>query len=203
MSFLFVLTLFGLTFSQKAYYGKVTNSLPGYDGSKYTSYSGYITLSKNSNTSALYFWFYECSEKDSSTVPLVIWLNGGPGASSQLGNLYENGPYQVIRDSSTGKLILQEREYHWVQLFNVLYIDQPIGTGYSYGPETAHINTLEQGAQDFALFLNTFFGINTFSNFKNNQFYITGESYGGKYIPFYSDWYMNHYTVQIRIIVII
>lgn len=59
--------------------------------------------------------------------PTVIWLNGGPGSSSQLGNFQELGPLRLVRQYDA---VLNN--YTWANNFNLLFIDQPIGTGLSY-----------------------------------------------------------------------
>ncbi|KAI3396410.1 hypothetical protein diail_12218 [Diaporthe ilicicola] len=109
------------------------------------SYSGYVHLPPNSlnekgesqnypiNT---FFWFIE-SRKDPHNAPLSIWLNGGPGASSLLGMLSENGPCAINDDSNSTTL----NPWSWNNEVNVLYIDQPVQVGFSY-------DTLNNGTYD-------------------------------------------------------
>lgn len=42
----------------------------------------------------LFYWFFE-SRTNPQTDPLVLWLTGGPGCSSELALLYENGPFLI------------------------------------------------------------------------------------------------------------
>ncbi|KAK4164293.1 serine carboxypeptidase [Cladorrhinum sp. PSN259] len=98
------------------------------------SYSGYVHLPPNLvenddqdfpiNT---FFWFFE-ARKDPHNAPLAIWLNGGPGGSSMMGLLEENGPCFVTGDSKSTYL----NPWSWNNEVNMLYIDQPVGTGFSY-----------------------------------------------------------------------
>lgn len=109
------------------------------------SYSGYVHLPPNSlnekgesqnypiNT---FFWFIE-SRKDPHHAPLSIWLNGGPGGSSLMGMLAENGPCAVNADSNSTTL----NPWSWNNEVNVLYIDQPVQVGFSY-------DTLNNGTYD-------------------------------------------------------
>uniref|UniRef100_A0A6B2LTZ3 Peptidase S10 serine carboxypeptidase n=1 Tax=Arcella intermedia TaxID=1963864 RepID=A0A6B2LTZ3_9EUKA len=72
----------------------------------------------------MFYWFYG-SKSNNTTDPLVIWLNGGPGASSMLGCFIENGPYRINLDGKT----ISSNPYGWNQNANLLFIDQPVGTG--------------------------------------------------------------------------
>ncbi|PTB64899.1 serine carboxypeptidase [Trichoderma citrinoviride] len=78
-----------------------------------------------------FFWFFEARENP-STAPLAIWLNGGPGASSLLGLLMENGPCFVNEDSKSTML----NPWSWNNEVNMLYIDEPNQVGFSYDTPT-------------------------------------------------------------------
>ena len=100
------------------------------------SYSGYIHLPPNTLNETYeaqnypinsFFWFFE-SRKDPHNAPLAIWLNGGPGGSSLIGALAENGPCFVGNDSNSTYL----NSWSWNNEVNLLYIDQPNQVGYSY-----------------------------------------------------------------------
>ena len=60
--------------------------------------------------------------------PLVLWLNGGPGATSMQGALRENGPCFIADDSNSTYF----NPWSWNNEANVLYVDQPLHTGFSY-----------------------------------------------------------------------
>jgi carboxypeptidase C (cathepsin A) len=77
-----------------------------------------------------FFWFVE-ARTSPETAPLTIWLNGGPGASSMIGLFTENGPCEVVQlqDGSYGT---QSRLWGWDRSSNMLFIDQPTQTGFSY-----------------------------------------------------------------------
>lgn len=93
--------------------------------------SGYLTVGKGN--SALAFTFYGQkdvrSESQLRNYPTILWLNGGPGSSSQIGNLQEIGPLQLYRILD---VTIRQNNYTWASKYNLLFIDQPVGTGLSY-----------------------------------------------------------------------
>ena len=93
-----------------------------------------------------FFWFFE-ARKDPQNAPLSVWLNGGPGSSSMLGLLVENGPCFVNHDSNSTYL----NEWSWNNEVNMLYIDQPVQVGFSY--DTLQNVALDLLSGDFS-FLN-------------------------------------------------
>ncbi|CAK7223431.1 hypothetical protein SCUCBS95973_005177 [Sporothrix curviconia] len=139
------------------------------------SYAGSFPLSSNPNdTNQLYFWFFP-STNPSASKEIVIWLNGGPGCSSLEGLLQENGPF--IWQSGTFRPV--KNDWAWNKLSNVVYIDQPVGAGFSVGNVTA--TSEEDVAQQFLGFWKNF--VDTFS-LQGYKVYVTGESYAGMYCPY-------------------
>lgn len=94
--------------------------------------SGYMKVNKGS--SALGFIFYgreNTARNDIPNYPVIIWLNGGPGSSSQLGNFFELGPFW-IRPADMQPYEILRNNNTWVKDYNVIFVDQPVGTGLSY-----------------------------------------------------------------------
>jgi len=78
------------------------------------------------------FFMMAMSRNKPETDPLVIWLQGGPGCSSELGMFTENGPYNVKFDRlKNPSYEMHYNPYSWNNVSNVMYLDQPLGTGYS------------------------------------------------------------------------
>lgn len=142
---------------------------------KVKSYSGYLTISL-AYSSNFFFWFFE-SENNPKTAPILLWLHGGPGLSSLMALFEENGPYRI---NENGNATLAK--ISWTKNFNVLYIDNPVGAGYSYTDYSGgYSESVEECVTRLYKILVQFFQL--FYEYKKNPFYLTGQSYAGKYVP--------------------
>ncbi|KAL1441262.1 hypothetical protein MTO96_008684 [Rhipicephalus appendiculatus] len=140
------------------------------------SYAGYITVNPEFNSN-LFFWFVP-SVTDPDNAPVLLWLQGGPGSSSLLGFFVEHGPYRLSKDGKKVKF----RGRTWARRFSMLYVDHPVGTGYSFtDSESGYARNMTDVGRDMLEFLQQFFTL--FGELAQNEFYVTGESYAGKYVP--------------------
>lgn len=113
------------------------------------------------------------------TAPLLLWLNGGPGVSSLLGLFAENGPFDVADENGRK---LRHRADAWTDKYIMLYVDQPVGTGFRFtNSDNGYARNMRDVTRDFLEFLRQFFKL--FDNLRNNEFYLIGESYAGRYLP--------------------
>jgi len=155
------------------------------------SYAGYANAQYNNKEIQLFYWFFESQKfhpyqsRDNGEIgktPLIIWLNGGPGAPSTLGLFLENGPYR-IHDGSSGKLL--QNQYSWNKDAHIIYWDQPIGTGYSRvkgeDPQKTFAKNECELSEMFYLSFQDF--LSKHPEYRSCPVYVTGESYGGKYVP--------------------
>ncbi|KAI7886234.1 peptidase S10, serine carboxypeptidase, partial [Lichtheimia hyalospora FSU 10163] len=133
--------------------------------------SGYLDIESDKH---FFFWFFE-SRNNPQEDPLVLWLNGGPGCSSMLGLLTELGPCAVNEDGSDTIL----NEYSWNNNASVIFLDQPLNVGYSYG-KGGPLDSVNAAKDVYAL-LQLFF--KEFPQYSNLDFHVAGESYGGHYVP--------------------
>lgn len=109
-------------------------------------------------------------------------MNGGPGCSSFDGSLLEIGPLRVAKNEHE----LEEVDNTaWNEYANVLFLDQPAGTGFSYVTTNDDVRELAQAAEHVVTFLSNLYQI--FPEFLNMDTYIAGESYAGQYIPYIAD----------------
>ena len=137
-------------------------------------YSGYFKLAEQP-TRNYFYWFFE-SRNNPATDPVVLWMTGGPGCSSEVALFGENGPCTVNALGSDTEL----NPYSWNSNASLLYIDQPAGTGFSY--PLSGTDAGEAGvARDMYDFLQQFFKAH--SQYATLPFFAFGESYAGHYIP--------------------
>ncbi|KAL8195205.1 hypothetical protein R6Q57_025608 [Mikania cordata] len=154
------------------------SALPGQpEGVDFNQHSGYVTVNPTAGR-ALFYYFVE-SPTSSSTKPLVLWLNGGPGCSSMIGAMSELGPFRINSDGKT----LFMNDYAWSNVANMLFLESPAGVGFSYSNTTSDYD--KSGDKNTAIDSYTFL-VNWFERFpqyKTRDFYIAGESYAGHYVP--------------------
>lgn len=143
--------------------------------------SGLVNLK---NGDDMFYWLFK-SKSTPSTDPVVMWLTGGPGCASEVALFFENGPYTINDDMS-----LNPNAQAWNKISNLLYVDQPVGSGFSKCSSIFHYDTNEdQIAETMKTFLDGFVAANP--EYKGRDFYITGESYAGHYIPAIG-YYLSH-----------
>ncbi|KAL4600889.1 hypothetical protein ACB092_11G232700 [Castanea dentata] len=151
--------------------------LPGQPYVNFSQYGGYVTVDKSAGR-ALYYYFVEAHHSKNS-LPLLLWLNGGPGCSSFTGALVELGPFRVHSDGKT----LYTNKFSWNYAANVLFLESPAGVGFSYSNTTSDYDKSgdSRTAADNYVFLVNW--LERFPEYKDRDFYISGESYAGHYVP--------------------
>ncbi|GAQ88391.1 serine carboxypeptidase [Klebsormidium nitens] len=156
-------------------------SLPGTPDLPFRQYSGYITVNETHGR-ALFYWFVEATEEPLQK-PVTLWLNGGPGCSSLAGGLLsELGPFYPDKAGDG----LYRNKYSWNSMSNMLFVESPAGVGFSYSNTTEdYVVGDERTANDAYQLLVGFF--KKFPHYAASDFYISGESYGGHYVPQLAD----------------
>lgn len=155
------------------------------------SYSGYFETRADTGNQ-MFFWYFP-SMDGNAKAPLVIWLQGGPGGSSMFGLFTENGPLQLTPVDGGNNFTVSMREWTWNRHYSTLYIDNPVGAGFSFtkSDEGYCTNETEVGRELYSL-LTQFYSV--FPEEAANDLYIAGESYGGHYVPAFG------YTVHTHIV---
>uniref|UniRef100_A0A164VMU5 Carboxypeptidase n=1 Tax=Daucus carota subsp. sativus TaxID=79200 RepID=A0A164VMU5_DAUCS len=152
-------------------------SLPGQpDGATFDQYSGYVTVDPVAGRALFY---YLAQSENSSSQPLVLWLNGGPGCSSfGTGAMMELGPFRVNSDGET----LSQNKYAWNNEANMLFLESPAGVGFSYSNTTSdYVTGDSRTAADAYTFMMNW--LQRFPEYQTRDFFIAGEDYAGHYIP--------------------
>ncbi|EMD41126.1 hypothetical protein CERSUDRAFT_149813 [Gelatoporia subvermispora B] len=152
------------------------NSIPLINFDVGPSWSGLLPISSAPNeTRKLFFWFFPPGP-EGSLDDLIFWTNGGPGCSSLEGLLQENGPFSW----SYGQANATVNQWSWTNISSMLFVEQPVGTGFSQG--TPNITNEDELAEQLIGFFQQF--LEVFSELKGKNFYLTGESYAGTYVPY-------------------
>ncbi|KAJ7709216.1 serine carboxypeptidase-domain-containing protein [Mycena metata] len=150
------------------------------------SWSGLMPISADPNeTRKLFFWFFPPSP-EGSLDDLIFWTNGGPGCSSLEGFLQENGPFQW--GVGTAKPIPNVNS--WTNLSSVLWVEQPVGTGFSQGEP--NIEDDDDLAVQVVGLMNQF--LEVFAELQGKKLYLIGESHAGQYIPYIANYIYENPT---------
>jgi len=152
-------------------------------------YSGLLPVDHDDVTGELMFWLFaphKVAPPLHHKKTLTIWLNGGPGCSSFFaGVFFEHGPVTVPLQPAGSSCCsdphapLVYNPHTWAESTHMLYVEQPVSVGFSRGRPRPNNET--QVAADFAAFLQSFY--NTFTQYRDYELYIFGESYAGMYVP--------------------
>ncbi|GAA5961249.1 hypothetical protein JCM3765_002884 [Sporobolomyces pararoseus] len=168
-------------------------SLPGQpSNSTLVQYAGHIPSAPIKNgqpdtQSDAHLFFYMIRNRHiADQERTLLWFNGGPGCSSFDGAMMEVGPLRLVPG---GQGQLKEVEGAWNEYANVIFIDQPVGTGYSYMATNSYVHELPEAAQHIVKFLENFYKV--FPEFQNHQTFLGGESYAGQYIPYIASAILN------------
>ncbi|XP_065631896.1 serine carboxypeptidase 24 [Quercus suber] len=154
------------------------SALPGQPPVTFSQFSGYVTVNEQHGR-ALFYWLTEATSFPEKK-PLVLWLNGGPGASSvAYGASEEIGPFRINQTGSS----LYLNEYSWNREANLLFLESPAGVGFSYTNSSSNLKDSgdKQTAEDALVFLIRW--VSRFPQYKHREFYVAGESYAGHYVP--------------------
>uniref|UniRef100_A0A670ZSL9 Carboxypeptidase n=1 Tax=Pseudonaja textilis TaxID=8673 RepID=A0A670ZSL9_PSETE len=153
----------------------------------FEQYTGYLSVDGDKH---LHYWWEAAADAEK---PLVLWLNGGPGCSSLAGLLTEHGPFTVQPDGAT----LKYNDYAWSKLAHILFLESPVGVGYSYSDSQDYQTNDTEVARVNYLALKEFFSL--FPEHLPKDLYLAGESYGGIYIPTLAQWVMQDASLNLKV----
>ncbi|XP_074575047.1 serine carboxypeptidase-like 18 [Curcuma longa] len=171
-----------LCFFSSALSASVITRLPGFRGPlPFYLETGYVEVDRE-NGGELFYYFIE-SESKPAEDPLFLWLTGGPRCSAFSGLVFEIGPLNFVTAEYNGSLpSLVYNPYSWTKVANVIFVDSPLGSGFSYarkdeGYDADDTSWSEQAYKFLIQWLVEH------PQFISNPLYITGDSYAGKVVP--------------------
>lgn len=155
--------------------GRRLARVPFTESLRIQSYAGFFTVNKTYDSNQ-FFWYFPALIPNKNDAPVIVWLQGGPGASSLYGLFTENGPLRVRKNK------FERRKYNWALSHHIIYIDNPVGTGFSFTKDPkGYCTDQTRVGEELHSTLTQFFQL--FPELQGNKFFVTGESYGGKYVP--------------------
>ncbi|KAL9181534.1 hypothetical protein ACHAXT_010339 [Thalassiosira profunda] len=169
-------------------------------------WAGHLPASSDANDKKIFYWLFEpgnTAGRNPADIPLVLWLNGGPGCSSMDGLWLENGPLRLKSGTNGWTIDVNPHSWHNAPAWT-LYVDQPVGTGLSFSKKKKWCKTDFEVNRDFHYFLEEFFLLhrdkflsassdtNSPAEWQlNRPFYFSGESHAGHYIPSMMDFILQ------------
>jgi len=152
-------------------------SLPTFGAVKVPQYAGFAAATADGQN-RLHYWFASCDcGSTSSKTPLLLWLNGGPGASSLTGLLAERLGPQSINKNAT----LSDNPFRITKKYHLLAVDNPVGSGYSTTADGGYVRSEYEVRTQFVHALRHF--LRAHPEYKDNPLWVMGESYAGHYVP--------------------
>ncbi|KAI4318752.1 hypothetical protein MLD38_032422 [Melastoma candidum] len=129
------------------------------------------------------FYYFAESENRPEDDPLLLWLTGGPGCSALSGLIYEVGPFTFDLEAPhtyPPKLILNP--YSWTKVSSMIFVDSPVGTGFSYSiTQQGDSSSDTEASADLYEFMRKWLQIHP--KFLKTPLYISGDSYAGIFVP--------------------
>ncbi|XP_075655133.1 serine carboxypeptidase-like 7 [Castanea sativa] len=180
--FLCLLLIFLLLFSKPTVSFSIVKTLPGFSGSlPFKLETGYIGIGENEDVQ-LFYYFIE-SEGNPREDPLMVWITGGSGCSALCGLIFEIGPIRFNIIEYNGSLpTLALNPYSWTKVSSVIFVDSPVGTGFSYSRTMQGSHTGDtKSADSIYEFLSKW--LLSHPIFMANPLYIAGDSYSGRVVP--------------------
>ncbi|CAA6657086.1 unnamed protein product [Spirodela intermedia] len=136
---------------------------------------GYVDIGDGEK---LFYYFVESFSRDAHSLPVLLWINGGPGCSSVgSGAFLQHGPFSVNDDGKT----LRANPDAWASVANIIYLDTPVNVGLSYSDD-----------KDTALYDDTKTTLGCLKFYRANPLYLAGDGYAGIVLPRLAELILEH-----------
>ncbi|KAK9074313.1 hypothetical protein SSX86_006911 [Deinandra increscens subsp. villosa] len=177
---MFILHLHMLSFSHSK---STVKHLPYFSGKlPFTLETGYVGVGKGGEVK-LFYYFVE-SQRNPHQDPLLLYLTGGPGTSAIIPLFNQIGPLNfVYTNASRSDVQLQVNPYSWTKTTNIIFIDLPVGTGFSYAKTWDHSSPNNDSLAVTHAYEFIKKWLMDHPSFVDNPLYITGISYMGLIVP--------------------
>ncbi|THG99560.1 hypothetical protein EW026_g2810 [Hermanssonia centrifuga] len=143
-------------------------------------YTGYLDVDYGAKH--MFFYFFE-SRRDPANDDVMMWINGGKSGLFVRNWPLDGTGIDMKNVSSNGTVW---NPYSWNNEANIFFLDQPVGVGYSYADYGETVETTEDAARNVHAFISIFF--ETFNQFSGRPIHLSGESYGGRYLPAFASY---------------
>nr|GMD36508.1 serine carboxypeptidase-like 17 [Ipomoea batatas] len=177
--------------------GSPVKFLPGFDGPlPFHLETGYMGVGKNEEVQLFYYFIKSDSNPEED--PLILWITGGPGCSPLRAIIQEIGPLLIEPVEYNGSLPrLLPFPYSWTKVASFIFLDLPVGTGFSYATTSngAQSDNLLTGNNAYE-FLRKWLA--DYPEFISNPFYVGGDSYSGITVPIVTEMISNDNEIGIK-----
>ncbi|KAH9635533.1 hypothetical protein HF086_003147 [Spodoptera exigua] len=129
-------------------------------------------ITEISGVGNMFWWFFHTRALGyTHDHPVILWLDGVTGVPpSLLANFGMFGEYDIN---------LKRRSDSWIRRYNLLFIDAPLGTGFSTPLSVDKIpKNIDEAAEHLAITLESFYEV--MIHFRNTPMYIFGEGHGAQ-----------------------
>ncbi|KAL1222185.1 Serine carboxypeptidase-like 18 [Cardamine amara subsp. amara] len=160
----------------------VISYLPGFEGPlPFHLETGYIGVGEGEKVQLFYYFIK--SENNPKKDPLILWLTGGPACTTLSALAFEIGPLTFKTEGYNGSLpSLISTSYSWTKVASIIFLDQPVGTGFSYTTTPLAQKPSDTGeAKQTYEFLQKW--LVEYPEFISNPLYVGGDSYAGIVVP--------------------
>ncbi|XP_019151845.1 PREDICTED: serine carboxypeptidase-like 11 isoform X1 [Ipomoea nil] len=129
------------------------------------------------------FYYFVKSESNPSIDPIVLWITGGPGCSSFVAMTEEIGPLLFDLPKNNWTLpTLSLNPYSWTKVASFIYLDYPVGAGFSYAKSSKNYTANDvEASYHAAEFIRKW--LEDHFQYQSNSFYVGGDSYSGITVP--------------------
>ncbi|KAK4352209.1 hypothetical protein RND71_027727 [Anisodus tanguticus] len=188
LCYLFLVVVVAELCSHPAVGGSAVKFLPGFqEPLPFQLETGYVGVGDKEDVQLFYYFIK--SESNPESDPLMLWITGGPGCSALSGLIYEIGPITfkpVEYNGSLSTMILNP--YSWTKVASIIFLDFPVGTGFSYARTPAALQSSDLQASDHAYqflrkMLDQYQWFDDHPEFLRNPLYVGGDSYSGMVVP--------------------